>query len=154
MCASLAEAMIAEGMKVLEEINLAMKFPSASLDHIFNTLHKYHLLYTPTHHIYHIHASLLNPTLMAESIFIFILRTLQMSTYVTSQMPRLIVLLRRVFVCMYTYTYISQSHTCIHHILSAWIRVIIFQDFKMIEELVRRGANETAQLVKFCHTSM
>lgn len=74
MCASLAEAMIAEGMKVLEEINLAMKFPSPSLDHIFKTL---------------LHASLLNPSLMAESILIFILRTVQMSTYVTSQMPRL-----------------------------------------------------------------
>lgn len=74
MCAFLAEAMIAEGMKVLEGINLAMKFPSTSLDHIFNTL---------------LHASLLNPSLMAESIFIFILRTVQMSTYVTSQMPRL-----------------------------------------------------------------
>lgn len=97
MCAFLAEAMRAEDMKVLEEINLAMEVPSASLDHIFKTLDKNHLykiffqnfihtcvrthvlyicvcVYIYTYictNIYHFHASLLNPSLMAESIFIF-----------------------------------------------------------------------------------
>lgn len=56
-------------------------------------------------------------------------------------------------VCTRIPTY-HTSHACIHHILYTWIRVIIFQGFKMIEELVRRGTKETAQLVKFCHTSM
>lgn len=125
------------GMKVLEEINLQWSF---HLHHwttflklwikiIFSNVFFWNFIHPPPIYIYiyHIHASLLNPSIMAESIFIFILRTLQMFTYVTSQMPRLIVLLRCVFVCMFTYTYISQSHTCIHHILYTWIRVIIFQ---------------------------